>query len=61
MKLDVLSSQSAVMSQTDAEEDEKVFMIVVRPLCAEEGGDDDWEGTVKKIAKVTKAANCDLE
>ena len=60
-KLDVLSSQSAVIGQVDKKESEEVFMIVVRPQEMEEDGEDDWEGTVKKIAKVTDESNNKLE
>ena len=48
------------MSQKDEKESEEVFMIVVRPLEMEED-QDDWEGTVKKIAKVTDESNYRLE
>ena len=60
-KLDILKSQSALISQVDKKESEEVFMIVVRPLEMEEDGEDDWEGTVKKIAKVTDESNYKLE
>ena len=60
-KLNVLSSQSAAMSQKDEKESEEVYMIVVRPLEVNEDVEDDWEGTVKKIAKVTDESNSKLE
>ena len=49
------------MSQTDDEENEKVFMIVVKPLEFEEEEGNDWEGTVKKFARVTQKSNFLLE
>ena len=60
-KLNVLSSQSAAMSQVDEKESEEVYMIVVRPLEIDDEDGDEWEGTVKKIAKITKESNSSLE
>ena len=60
-KLDILKSQSALISQVDKKESEEVFMIVVRPLEVDNNGTDDWEGTLKKITKITKESNSSLE
>ena len=59
-KLDILRSQSAVISQVDEKESEEVFMIVVRPLEMDED-QDDWEGTLKTITKITHESNSSLE
>ena len=45
------------MSQVDEKESEEVFMIVVLPLQLEE----EWEGTLQKIAKITHESNSNLE
>ena len=60
-KLNVLSSQSAAMSQVDEKESEEVFMIVVTPLEVDNDGTEDWEGTLKKITKITHESNSSLE
>ena len=48
------------MSQEDEKENDKVFMIVVTPLEADDETDA-WEGTVRKIARVTQKSNSKLE
>ena len=46
------------MRQVDEKENNNVFMIVVTPLEAEEDEETDaWEGTVRKIARVTQKSN----
>ena len=50
------------MRQVDEKENNNVFMIVVTPLEAEEDEETDaWEGTVRKIARVTQKSNSKLE
>ena len=52
-KLEILSSQSATMRQTEYYEELKTFMIVVE-LEDVDGSQKDWEGSINKVTKMMK-------
>lgn len=60
-KMAILSAQAPSLSQTENEDEEKVFLIVVRRSEEDEAIDDEWEGTINKVAYLTKKAIHALE
>ena len=52
-KLEILSSQSAIMPHTDSYEQLKTFMIVIEPQ-DHAGSNKDWEGSINKVTKLMK-------
>ena len=55
-KLEILSSLAPVMLQKSAENEEKLFMIVVEPQDTEDDINDDWEGSINKVTKIMQKA-----
>ena len=60
-KMAILSAQAPSLSQTENEDEEKVFLIVVRRSNEDEAIEDEWEGTINKVAYLTKKAIHALE
>ena len=60
-KLDILISQAPSLSQSDREEDKKVFMIVAKPTDDEDLDSDGWSGSINKVVNLTQKSINALE
>ena len=59
-KLDILSTQAPALRQKENFDEEKVFMIIVRPDDAEGDLEDDWHGSINKVVLLANKSNREL-
>ena len=59
-KLEILSSQASVLSQSEKLSDEKHFMIVVEPQGLEGESTNSWEGSINKVSASVRGAIANL-
>ena len=59
-KLDILSTQAPALRQKENFDEEKVFMIIVRPDDDEGDLEDDWHGSINKVVLLANKSNREL-